>query len=188
MGFAGVYFPDSYSDEMDELITKLNEEADIVVVYFHWGIEGDRTPMASQREIAKACIDHGVDLVIGAHPHVLQKTETYKGKQIIYSLGNFCFGGNKNPSDKDTMIYQHTFILENKEIVEESNNEKKSLLKSVFSNKRIKEEISWRLHCVKNEKTYEEIANKYDVNLEKLMAINKNEKLEEGKLIFLPLE
>lgn len=122
VGFAGVYFPDSYSDEMDELITKLNEEADIVVVYFHWGIEGDRTPMAAQREIAKACIDHGVDLVIGAHPHVLQKTETYKGKQIIYSLGNFCFGGNKNPSDKDTMIYQHTFILEDKEIVEESNN------------------------------------------------------------------
>ena len=121
IGFAGFYFPDTYTKEMDDLITKLNNEADIVVTYFHWGIEGDRSPMDSQRKIAKACIDHGVDLVIGAHPHVLQKTETYKGKQIIYSLGNFCFGGNKNPKDKDTVIYQHTFNLEDKDIISESN-------------------------------------------------------------------
>ena len=121
VGFAGIYFPNSYTQEMDNLIQKLNQEADIVIVYFHWGIEGDRTPSSGQREIAKACIDNGVDLVIGAHPHVLQKTETYKGKKIIYSLGNFCFGGNKNPSDKDTAIYQHTFNFEDNVLVSESN-------------------------------------------------------------------
>lgn len=121
VGFAGLYFPNSYTSEMNDIIQKLNQEADIVVVYFHWGIEGDRTPTSGQRKIAKKCIDNGVDLVIGAHPHVLQKTETYKGKKIIYSLGNFCFGGNKNPSDKDTVIYQHTFNFEDKELVSESN-------------------------------------------------------------------
>ena len=120
VGFAGIYFPNSYTEEMNTLIQQLNNEADIVIVYFHWGIEGDRTPTDGQRDIAKECIDNGVDLVIGAHPHVLQKTETYKGKKIIYSLGNFCFGGNKNPSDKDSAIYQHTFNFEDKELVSES--------------------------------------------------------------------
>lgn len=73
--------------------------------------------------------------------------------------------------------------LQNKEVVE-----KKSLLKSIFSSKRIKEEVSWKLHCVKGETNYEEIAAKYNVNLDSLIAINKNEKLVNGKLIFLPLE
>ena len=50
-----------------------------------------------------------MDLVIGHHPHVLQGMEVYNGKMILYSLGNFSFGANKNPADKDTMIYQQTF-------------------------------------------------------------------------------
>ena len=53
----------------------------------------------------------GADIVCGHHPHVLQGIETYKGKKIVYSLGNFCFGGNSNPSDKDTMIFQQTFTI-----------------------------------------------------------------------------
>lgn len=65
---------------------------------------------------------------------------------------------------------------------------KQSLLKSVFSNKRVKEEVSWKLHCVKKESTYEEIAQLYDVNVVELQKINKDEKLIEGKLIFIPLE
>ena len=74
------------------------------------------------------------------------------------------------------------------EEIEEIKETKKSLLKSVFSNKRIKEEVSWKLHCVKDETSYEQIASKYGVNLNNLVTINKNEKLVEGKLIFLPLE
>lgn len=50
-------------------------------------------------------------LVCGHHPHVLQGIETYKGKNIVYSLGNFCFGGNSSPSDMDTMIFQQTFTI-----------------------------------------------------------------------------
>lgn len=66
--------------------------------------------------------------------------------------------------------------------------EKKSLLKSVFSSKKINEEVSWKLHCIKEEKTYEEIASKYNVKVEKLIALNKNDKLEEGRLVFIPLD
>ena len=72
-------------------------------------------------KLGRKCIDWGVDLVIGHHPHVLQGIEEYKGRYIIYSLANFCFGANRNPEDKDTMIFQQTFTFENGEKVEDQN-------------------------------------------------------------------
>ena len=54
-------------------------------------------------------IDAGADLVVGTHPHVFQGIEKYKGKYIVYSLGNFCFAGNANPADKRCIIFQQTF-------------------------------------------------------------------------------
>lgn len=65
---------------------------------------------------------------------------------------------------------------------------KTSLITQVFGNKRIKEEVSWKLHVVRNEKTLEEIANKYQIDLEKLKKMNKIVDIEEGKLIFLPID
>lgn len=53
----------------------------------------------------------GTNLVIGHHAHVLQDTEIYNGAQIIYSLGNFCFGGNTNPEDKDTCVFQEIITM-----------------------------------------------------------------------------
>jgi poly-gamma-glutamate capsule biosynthesis protein CapA/YwtB (metallophosphatase superfamily)/F0F1-type ATP synthase membrane subunit b/b' len=93
-----------------------NEGADLVIVMFHWGIENDYYPDAVQKTMARFAIDNGADLVLGAHPHVLQGIEEYNGKSIVYSLGNFCFGGNKNPKDKDTMIYIHRFNFKNGEL------------------------------------------------------------------------
>ena len=97
------------------LLTKINElklsGAQLILVNCHWGIEGTRTPSAAQRELGHFAIDNGADLVIGHHPHVLQPVELYNGKYILYSLGNFCFGGNKNPSDKQTMIWQQAFTV-----------------------------------------------------------------------------
>lgn len=91
---------------------KLREEgADLLLACCHWGVERDYQPEAYQRKLGKLCIDLGADLVIGHHPHVLQGIEEYQGKYIIYSLGNFCFGANRNPSDKDTMIFQQTFTF-----------------------------------------------------------------------------
>ena len=52
-------------------------------------------------------VDNGADLIVGAHPHVLQKRENYNGVDIVYSLGNFCFGGNDNPASNRTIIYKY---------------------------------------------------------------------------------
>jgi poly-gamma-glutamate synthesis protein (capsule biosynthesis protein) len=85
-------------------------------VNFHWGIEREYRPNNVQIQLAHAAVDLGADLVIGEHPHVLQGVENYKGKKIVYSLGNFSFGGNKNPSDKDSMIFQQTFTIRDGQI------------------------------------------------------------------------
>lgn len=97
---------------MKDGIAKLQEkEADLILACCHWGIEGDYYPTEFQQQFGRECIDWGADLVIGHHPHVLQGVEEYQGKYIIYSLANFCFGANRNPSDKDTMIAQQTFTF-----------------------------------------------------------------------------
>lgn len=71
--------------------------------------------------LAHKIIDEGADLIIGHHPHVLQGIERYKGKMIVYSMGNFCFGGNQNPRDKDTMIYRQSFTLRDGEVSDYTN-------------------------------------------------------------------
>ncbi|HBQ65024.1 MAG TPA: capsular biosynthesis protein, partial [Clostridiales bacterium] len=82
---------------------------DLVIVSFHWGSELQYYPDGVQVELGHVAIDAGADLVWGHHPHVIQGIEKYKDRYIVYSLGNFCFGGNINPSDKDTMIFQARF-------------------------------------------------------------------------------
>ncbi len=97
---------------VEEGITKLKEEGvDLILVACHWGVEKDYYPEKYQRTLGRKCIDWGADLVIGHHPHVLQGIEEYNGKYIIYSLGNFSFGANRNPADQDTMIFQQTFTF-----------------------------------------------------------------------------
>lgn len=95
-----------------EGIGKLQAEGvDLILACCHWGIERDNYPTENQQYLGRKCIDLGADLVIGHHPHVLQGIEEYNGKFIIYSLANFCFGANRNPVDKDTMIFQQTFTF-----------------------------------------------------------------------------
>lgn len=91
-------------------IEKAKEEgADLIIASCHWGTERVYFPTDYQQEVAHKLIDAGVDLIIGHHPHVLQGIEYYKGKIICYSLGNFCFGANRNPNDKNTLVFQQTF-------------------------------------------------------------------------------
>ncbi len=85
--------------------------AQLVIVSMHWGEEKATAPNEAQIELAHKAIDCGADLVIGTHPHVLQGIEKYNDRYIAYSLGNFCFGGNDNPSDKDTVIYRQVFTF-----------------------------------------------------------------------------
>lgn len=108
----------------EEMISNIkaveDQGAQIVIVSFHWGIERENYPTENQVNLAHSAIDNGADLVLGHHPHVLEGIEVYNGKNIVYSLGNFCFGGNSNPSDKDTMIFQQTFTVQNGELVEDN--------------------------------------------------------------------
>lgn len=119
LGYNG--WPSNYTEanlnSMKNDIDELKKEADIVAVYFHWGIELEYTPNQVQKNFAHDAIDFGSDIVIGSHPHVIQGIEKYNEKYIAYSLGNFCFGGNKNPSDKDSMIYQQTFNFEDNKLI-----------------------------------------------------------------------
>lgn len=126
VGLVGVYMLRLSDEEGKEAISSRIAQAkemgaEVILVAFHWGIESDYTPTSSQEMLAKYAIDEGADLVYGHHPHVLQGIEEYKGKYIVYSLGNFCFGGNRNPSDKDTIIFQQTFTVQNGEILIDDN-------------------------------------------------------------------
>jgi len=116
VGLFGIYELeklDGVASQITSDISKLKDAgADVIVAVFHWGIERNSCPDQYQVELAHQAIDEGADLVIGHHPHVLQGIEYYKDKAVAYSLGNFCFGGNSNPQDKDTMIFQTTFSFD----------------------------------------------------------------------------
>lgn len=73
------------------LIYKLKQEGWSVVMFFHWGYLYQRLPSPREVRIAHKCIDYGADLVLGAHSHVFQAHERYRGKEIWYGLGNFIF-------------------------------------------------------------------------------------------------
>lgn len=109
----GTYVLDQGTDvipSMKQNIKAAQEEgAQIIAVYPHWGTELDEAPDSTQVQIAHAAIDAGATVVVGSHPHVIQGLEKYQGRYIVYSLGNFCFGGNTNPTDPDCMIFQQTF-------------------------------------------------------------------------------
>ena len=60
-----------------------------LIIFFHWNYELEKYPMPSQRELSHKLINMGVELIVGAHPHRIQGFEIYKGKPIIYSVGNF---------------------------------------------------------------------------------------------------
>ncbi len=83
----------------------------IVVACIHWGEDKMYIPNEFQTALGHKIIDMGYDLVVGSHPHVLQAIECYQGKYICYSLGNFCYGGSRNPADKDSGIFQQKFTL-----------------------------------------------------------------------------
>lgn len=116
VGLVGIYELYDHLEREQQLkdnIAKVKADgAQLIIVIFHWGNETETVPDSNQTTLGRIAIDEGADLVCGHHPHVLQGIETYKGRNIVYSLGNFCFGGNSSPSDMDTMIYQQTFTID----------------------------------------------------------------------------
>lgn len=95
------------AEQMKNGAASLREDgADIVIACMHAGAERIYVPTKRQIALAHAAIQGGADLVVGTHPHILQPAEAYQNGIILYSIGNFCFGGNRNPGDKDTVIAQ----------------------------------------------------------------------------------
>jgi poly-gamma-glutamate synthesis protein (capsule biosynthesis protein) len=78
-------------ERVGPLLEAANPKHDLMIVLLHWGVEYSRYPEIVQRQAARALVDHGADLVIGHHPHVLQEIELHHGGVIAYSLGNFLF-------------------------------------------------------------------------------------------------
>ena len=121
LGYKGWSASSEIKDSIKKDITELKEKTNMVVVSFHWGDERAKEPNNTQKTLGRLAIDSGADLVLGHHPHVIQGIEEYNGKNIVYSLGNFVFGGNTNPNDKDSFIYTQSFTFDpNKKIIKSS--------------------------------------------------------------------
>lgn len=104
---------ESQTNEIIKLIKEAKEKSDYQIIFFHGGQERIHQPEEWKINAVRKLIDNGANLVIGSHPHVLQPREIYNGKEIVYSLGNFCYGGNRNPENR-TIIYQMNLTI-NKE-------------------------------------------------------------------------
>lgn len=112
IGVYASYFPTSTWGVSKRIEAMRAEGAEIIIVAVHWGEEYDYHPNSNEKKMGHQFIDAGADIVWGHHPHVLQDIEEYNGGIIYYSLGNFSFGGNSSPSDKDTAIIQQQIVRE----------------------------------------------------------------------------
>lgn len=108
------------SGEILTQIQNYSATTDLQIVFFHSGTEKIHYPDAHKIEYAHQFVDAGADLVIGSHPHVLQPIEVYNDVTIVYSLGNFVYGGNTHPENR-TIVYTHTFNFEGRKLTGESN-------------------------------------------------------------------
>lgn len=100
---------DAMERMLREDVLAAKQQADIVLPFFHWGREGTYTPEPYQVRLAHAAIEAGASGVLGSHPHVLQSMELFQGAPVVYSLGNFVFGGNWNPRDKRSALWKARF-------------------------------------------------------------------------------
>ena len=111
IGFAGIresMWHQNRATMTNEIKALKKAGCDYIVYACHWGTEYAENHNDIQKLMATYAIDAGADCVIGTHPHVVQGVEVYNGKPIFYSLGNFVFGGNLNPTDYDGLVVQLT--------------------------------------------------------------------------------
>ena len=113
--YAG-YFTFDEADMVADIGALKEQGAELIIASLHWGDEGKYHPIPDQEYYGHVAIDAGADIVYGHHPHVLQRIEEYGDGLIFYSLGNFSFGGNTNPRDKDTVVVQQEIIREGRSV------------------------------------------------------------------------
>lgn len=105
------FYGADYANFIIEKIKNVSRNTDIQILFFNGGQEDVSLPEDWKIEGCHKFIDSGADLVIGTGPHILQSYEEYKGISIMYSVGNFCYGGDTQPKTK-TVIYQQTFSFD----------------------------------------------------------------------------
>ena len=108
-------------NQASQIIPRIQEAAgasDYQIVFYHGGTEGTHTPDPWRIRASRRLVDAGADLVIGNHPHVLQPEEVYNGVHIVYSLGNFCYGGSRSPENR-TIIYKMLLTVDNGAVVKQ---------------------------------------------------------------------
>lgn len=110
----------SQANQLSDLVKDVKQNCDICIVFFHGGEMMTYKPDSYKIEGAHNAIDAGADLVVGCHPHCLQPSEIYNDKVIVYSLGNFCYGGTKKPENR-TVIFNWNVDVDpySKEIIAE---------------------------------------------------------------------
>lgn len=101
---------DPYVSKTLKFIRENNNKYDLLIVSVHWGRELDLTPNKGEVKLAKALVDAGADVIMGHHPHVVQKYEIYHGKPIFYSLGNFIFTASSSKATAKTVIAEAIFM------------------------------------------------------------------------------
>lgn len=119
--FSFVNWSDWTSDKTDHTVAQVRKEAEsgrVVVVYTHWGNEYV-PPTPQMRQLAHSFVDAGAAIVIGSHPHIVQEHETYQGRPIYYSLGNFVFDQYFNEEVRNGLLLRIAFTKEGVKDVEE---------------------------------------------------------------------
>ena len=113
--YIGIYAVENGLESLDQLKSAVKqakaEDAQLVIVDFHWNSELVEEPNEDMVTLGHAAVDAGADLVVGSHSHIVSGIEKYNGKFIVYGLGNFCFGGNLHPRDMDAMMFRQTFTV-----------------------------------------------------------------------------
>lgn len=94
----GIAWSEDEQVTLDIVQARRIHHADIVIPVMHWGWEHEPLASTRQRQLARLMIDAGADAVVGGHPHVVQDIEIYRGRPVIYSLGNFVFDGFDSPA------------------------------------------------------------------------------------------
>jgi len=102
----GVAWSEDEQVRLDIRKARSTYRADIVIPVMHWGWENELTANARQRQLARVMLDAGADAVIGGHPHVTQDIEQYRGKPIVYSVGNFVMKETDNANQRRGWVLQ----------------------------------------------------------------------------------
>lgn len=150
------------SDErLEEIIQSAKTKCDVLIVSFHWGEEYKTIHNKRQETLAEKAIDNGADMIIGHHPHVMEDISEYKGKPIVYSLGNFIFDQHFSKDTMRGMLYSATFdgvdiVATDKKIITLNKNYQPE---GIFSEDEIKEKDELASNpCPKPTKEYEDMS------------------------------